>query len=150
VKTVEFHHGMSDKLGYACRLVRKAQRSGVRLVVSGDAATLKALDRQLWVFDDQEFVPHVLVSPAEPVPAHLRATPVWLVPYDCADQAPDTADGTPPVLINVGSEMPAHPGTYARLFEVVSSAPEDRQAGRQRWKLYNGLGLSIQPHEVQT
>lgn len=140
---------MSDKLGYACRLVRKAQRSGARLVVAGDASTLKALDRQLWVFDEQDFIPHVLVSADGPMPPHLQDTPVWLVPYECGDQGPRTPDGQPPVLINVGPEMPAHPDTYARLFEVVSSAPDDRQAGRQRWKLYNSLGLSIQPHEVQ-
>jgi len=57
MNTVEFHHGMTDKLAYACRLLRKAYRSGAGVLVTGDASTLKALDRQLWVFDDQEFLP---------------------------------------------------------------------------------------------
>ena len=29
---VEFHHGVSDKLAYACRLLRKAYRAGAQVV----------------------------------------------------------------------------------------------------------------------
>ncbi|HET6787048.1 MAG TPA: DNA polymerase III subunit chi, partial [Aquabacterium sp.] len=39
MKLVEFHHGMGDKLAYACRLLRKAYRSGSRVVVTGDLST---------------------------------------------------------------------------------------------------------------
>ncbi|MDE2400691.1 MAG: DNA polymerase III subunit chi [Burkholderiales bacterium] len=147
MNTVEFHHGTSDKLAYACRLLRKAYRTGARLVVTGDAATLKALDRQLWVFDDQEFVPHVLATPGQDVPTRLHDTPVWLAPHG-ADAPP--APGERSILVNLGPEMPDHPERYQRLFEIVSSAPHDRQLGRQRWKRYEALGLHIQPHEVKT
>ncbi len=146
MNTVEFHHGMTDKLAYACRLLRKAYRSGAQVLVTGDAGTLKALDRQLWLFDDQEFLPHVLALPGLTLPARLHDTPVWLAPHGEGEQQ---APGERGILVNLGPDMPEQPERYRRLFEVVSLAPHDRQLGRQRWKRYESLGLQIQPHEVK-
>ncbi|RZI81744.1 MAG: DNA polymerase III subunit chi [Rubrivivax sp.] len=145
MNTVEFHHGMSDKLAYACRLLRKAYKSGAGVLVTGDASTLKTLDRQLWVFDEQEFLPHVLAMPGQELPARLHGTPVWLAPYGMDPAAPGQHD----ILVNLGPEMPDQPERYKRLFEIVSLEPHDRQLGRQRWKRYEALGLRIQPHEVK-
>ncbi len=102
MNTVEFHHGMSDKLSYACRLLRKAYKSGAGVLVTGDASTLKSLDRQLWVFDEQEFLPHVLATPGQDMPARLHDTPVWLAPHGLDQQAP----GRRSILVNLGPEMP--------------------------------------------
>ena len=135
---------MTDKLGYACRLVRKAYRSGAGVLVKGDVSTLKALDRQLWVFDEQEFLPHVLALPGQDMPTRLHATPVWLAPHGSDDEVP----GQRSILVNLGPDMPEHPARFQRLFEIVSLEPHDRQLGRQRWKRYEALGLQIQPHEV--
>jgi DNA polymerase III subunit chi len=140
---VEFHHGMGDKLAYACRLLRKALRAGSTAVVTADEATLKTLDRQLWVFDEQEFVPHVLALPGKPVPERQHATPIWLT------TEPADVPGERAVLINLGDELLPALTRYARMFEVVSNAPEDRQRGRQRWKAYQAQGWTVQPHEVK-
>jgi DNA polymerase-3 subunit chi len=139
---VEFHHGMGDKLAYACRLVRKAYRNGVRVVVTGDAKQLRELDRQLWTFDEQEFLPHILVGD-QPVAPRLHDTPVWLTAQ------PATAPGHPAVLVNLGDALPEGLDQYQRLFEVVSVQPEDRQRGRQRWKAYAAMGWEVHPHEVK-
>ncbi len=140
---VEFHHGVGDKLAYACRLLRKAHRAGARVVVTGDDATLRTLDRQLWTFDEQEFLPHVLAAQPADVPARQHDTAIWLTP-DAA-----SAPGERGVLVNVGQEMPRGMARYARVFDIVSSEPEDRQLGRQRWKQYAALGWQVQPHEVK-
>lgn len=140
---VEFHHGVGDKLSYACRLLRKAYKAGAQVVVTGDAATLRTLDKQLWVFDDQEFVPHVMAAPNQPVPPRQHETPIWL------SVDPATAPGERSILINVGQEMPAGMERFPRLFDIVSSAPDDRQLGRQRWKAYAAMGWQVQPHEVK-
>jgi DNA polymerase-3 subunit chi len=140
---VEFHHGVADKLAYACRLLRKAYRAGARVVVTGDADALKALDRQLWVFDEQEFVPHVLALSNAPLAPRLHDTPIWLT------DDPEAAPGERAVLVNVGQAVPAGLARFPRLFEVVGQAPEDRQAGRQRWKAYAAMGWQVQPHEVK-
>ena len=140
---VEFHHGVSDKLAYACRLLRKAYRAGAQVVVTGDVAALKALDRQLWVFDDREFVPHVLAQSEGAVPVRQYGTPIWLT----AD--PASAPGERSVLVNIGQVMPPGVERFARLFDIVSNEVADRQQGRLRWKSYAAKGWQVNPHEVK-
>lgn len=142
MRRVEFHHGIGNKLAYACRLLRKAHRAGARVAVTGDLATLQALDRELWTFDDQEFLPHVLAA-GKPLPERLNATPIWLSPD------PSSAPGERSILVNVGRTMPAGMDRFERLFDLVSSEPDDRQEGRLRWKAYAAQGWDVQPHEVK-
>ena len=142
MRRVEFHHGIGNKLSYACRLLRKAHRTGAKVAVTGDLATLQALDRELWTFDDQEFLPHVLAA-GQPLPERLHATPIWLSPD------PSSAPGERSILVNVGREMPAGMDRFERLFDLVSSEPDDRQQGRSRWKAYAAQGWDVQPHEVK-
>lgn len=140
---VEFHHGIGDKQAYACRLLRKASRAGVQLVVTGDVAALQALDRLLWVFDDQEFLPHVLSIAGATLPERLHATPVWL------SDDPISAPGPRSVLVNLGRDVPPGAERFERLFDLVSSHPDDRQEGRARWKAYAARGWDVRPHEVK-
>lgn len=140
---VEFHHGMDDKLVYACRLLRKAYSRGARVVVTGEADILKQLDRQLWVFDEQEFVPHVCNLGGQAWAPRLADTPLWLT-----DQ-PASAPGTRDVLINVGDTLPDGVDRFARFFDVVSTDPDDRQRGRQRWRQYEARGWVVLAHVAQ-
>lgn len=142
MRRVEFHHGIGNKLAYACRLLRKAHRAGAKVAVTGDLATLQALDRELWTFDDQEFLPHVLAA-GTPLPERLNATPIWLSP-DVS-----SAPGERSILVNVGRDVPAGMDRFERVFDLVSSEPDDRQEGRQRWKAYAAKGWDVQPHEVK-
>nr|WP_315196992.1 DNA polymerase III subunit chi [uncultured Aquabacterium sp.] len=139
---VEFHHGIGNKVSYACRLLRKAHRAGARVVVTADAAALQELNRELWTFDEQEFLPHVLAD-GEALPERLHATPIWL------STDPASAPGERTILVNLGRSMPAGLERFERLFDLVSSEPDDRQEGRQRWKAYAALGWDVQPHEVK-
>jgi DNA polymerase-3 subunit chi len=140
---VEFHHGVGDKLAYACRLLRKAYRAGAKVVVTGDAASLRTLDKQMWTFDEQEFLPHVMAAPGQSPPERQHDTPIWL------SVDPGTAPGERGILVNIGQDMPAGMDRFERLFDIVSSAPDDRQLGRQRWKAYAAMGWQVQPHEVK-
>ncbi len=142
-RLVEFHHGMDDKLSYACRLLRKAYRSGVRVVVTGDLTTLRQLDRQLWVFDDQEFLPHVCAPADQDWPERWNDTPVWLT------DAPAKAPGARAVLVNLGQAMPQGIERFERFFDVVSTEPDDRQQGRQRWRQYEAKGWVVKAHVAQ-
>ncbi len=140
MKVVEFHHGMPHKLAYACRLLRKAYRSGATVVVTGDGSTLRQLDRQLWTFDEEEFVPHVCTVAGQPLPERLHQTPIWLT-----DQ-PAQAPGVRQVLINLGSQMPEGIEPFERFFDVVSSEPDDAERGRQRWRAYKAQGWTVRAH----
>lgn len=140
IAEVEFHTGVADPVAFACRLLRKAYRKGSRVLVTAPAATLATLDRELWVFEERDFVPHLRVQGA--VPAVLAArTPIWL-----AEAPPGAVDGAPDVLVNLGAEMPADLQPFVRVIEVVGADAEAVQAGRQRWRTYAGRGLQITHH----
>jgi len=55
---ISFYFSAPSRTGYACRLVRQAQRQGMALAVTGPAAALAEFDRELWSFAGPEFVPH--------------------------------------------------------------------------------------------
>ncbi len=137
---VQFHVNVPDSVHYACRLLRKALRKGVRLAVTGPAATLAELDRALWVFEADEFLPHVSVHDVTLTAAQQRA-PVWLVE--------DAIHGTAmPVLVNLGAPVTASFEAYPRVIEIVSADDDDRVAGRQRWRDYLARGCAPLKHEV--
>ncbi|HEV7915783.1 MAG TPA: DNA polymerase III subunit chi [Albitalea sp.] len=139
---VQFHFNVPERLPYACRLLRKALRSGASgVAVSGPAATLSRLDRTLWTFDPQEFIPHVLLRAGEALPARLRRTPIWLV------EQPELASRHP-VLVHLGDEPAVGFESFTRLIEIVSTDAEERDAARRRWKHYAGRGYAIQKFEV--
>jgi len=137
LEEVEFHTGVADKLGFACRLLRKAYRMGARVLVTAPAATLATLDRELWTFEERDFLPHLRVSGGN-FAAALR-TPIWLV--DGVVPA-----GAPPVLLNLGADPPADLAPFTRVIEIVSREPEDERAGRARWREYKSRGLAIKHH----
>ena len=64
---VEFHTGVADDLGFACRLLRKAYHKGARVLVRAPSARLARLDRELWTFVEREFIPHLrFTAPGTP------------------------------------------------------------------------------------
>ena len=135
---VEFHTGVADRIGFACRLLRKACRRGVRVLVTATPEDLATLDRALWVFEERDFLPHVRV-PGAPAAVAAR-TPIWLAP-----QAADV-DGAPRVLLNLGAEAPPDLAALERLIEVVGNDPDDVERGRGRWRGYKQAGLQIRHH----
>ena len=134
---VEFHTGVPDVGAFACRLLRKAARQGVRVQVTAPSETLDALDRQLWSFDERDFVPHARLPAASP--ALRKRSPIWLTPHVMDGDAPR-------VVVNLGADAPADLGALDRLIEVVSVDAEQAQLGRMRWRAYKAQGLSIKHH----
>ena len=135
---VEFHTGVADPVGYTCRLLRKAFRKGVRVVVTAPPAVLGTLDRDLWTFEQQEFVPHLRLS-GNSRSTQAERTPIWLV-----DGEPPA--GAPDVLVNLGAGLPADIAAFRRVIEIVSADADDEQAGRQRWRTYKARGLVVTHH----
>ncbi|MBC7940140.1 MAG: DNA polymerase III subunit chi [Chitinophagaceae bacterium] len=146
---------MADPLDFACRLLRKAYRSGVRVQVTAPPERLAALDRLLWTFDERDFVPHVRLEsgPADPDRRHSASaaqaarTPIWLLEQalsgDWADAAAAGPVAAPRVLVNLGGSAASTPEAFERVIEIVSHDAEEAQAGRQRWRDYKARGLDI-------
>ena len=135
---VAFHFNAPDKLGYACRLLRKAVASGAKVVVAGEPELLRELDTVLWTFSAVEFVPHCHAASANA--EVLQASPVVL-----ADSVRETPHHQ--VLVNLGASVPDGFERYERLIEVVTADEDDRQQARQRWKHYSDRGYAIARHD---
>jgi DNA polymerase III subunit chi len=132
---VEFHFNAPDKIGYACRLLRKAVGTGAKVVVTGEPVLLRELDTALWTFSALDFVPHCYGDTGGA--AVLAASPVVL--SDSAQSAPHHD-----VLVNLGARVPEGFERFERLIEVVTLDEEDRQHGRRRWKHYADRGYAIE------
>jgi DNA polymerase-3 subunit chi len=134
---VEFHTGVTDPVGFACRLLRKAYRGGMRVLVTAPGPVLAELDRVLWTFEERDFVPHVRM-PGAPSSVAAR-TPLWL-----AVQA--GGEGAPRLVVNLGADAPSNPGDLDRLIEIVSAEADAAESGRGRWRAYKAAGLDIKHH----
>lgn len=136
---VAFHFNAPQKLGYACRLLRKASATGARVLVTGEPAQLRELDVALWTFAPLEFVAHCY-APAATQPV-LDASPVVL--------AVSTRDAPhQQVLVNLGRAVPEGFERFERLIEVVTQDEAERQQARGRWKHYADRGYAITRHDI--
>lgn len=135
---IAFHFNASDRLAYACRLLRKAVASGAKIIVTGSPDALLQLDALLWVFSTTDFVPHCQLASD---PALVAASPVILarsietVPYQ-------------EVLLNLGDQVPDGFEKFERVVEIVTSDDEDRLSARRRWKQYADAGYAITRHDL--
>jgi DNA polymerase III subunit chi len=136
---IAFHFNAPDRLGYACRLLRKATATGARVVVTGQSQMLRELDQALWTFAPLEFVPHCYGAGAgEGV---VGRSPVVLA------EEPDSAPHQH-VLVNLGGPVPQGFERFERLSEVVTGDDSDRQQARLRWKHYADRGYAITRHDL--
>ena len=140
-----FHTGVEDRTTYACRLLRKAARQGARVAVRGDPAEMDLLDKALWTFEAQEFVPHLRLRSAQTVAPAMERTPVWLLDEEGAWPA-----GVTPatVLLQMSIHAARDAAQWSRLIELVGDDAEDRRQARQRWRAYEAQGLSVRAVQV--
>jgi DNA polymerase-3 subunit chi len=142
---VAFHFNVADLRDYGCRLLRKADRAGARLAVSGPPTLLAELDRWLWLFDPQEFVPHWRGTAIAALPPRLAETPIVLL--DQVDGAQVAARY--PVWVNLGGPPPPGVEAFERVVEIVGQGDAEREAARQRWRWYAGQQWPIERHDAQ-
>ena len=138
---ISFHFNVPSRTGYACRLLRRAQRQGMALAVTGPVDALNEIDRELWTFAAPEFLAHGWIDRAAEVPSSLHATTIWLGANPIEAPRHDA-------LLNLGSDTPPAFETFERVFEIVSLDEADRLAARTRWKAYAKRGYPIKRHEV--
>jgi len=123
---IDFHTNIADKLGYACRLARKAYASRARLVLlAEDAAQAAALNEALWTLSETDFLPHVMAG--DPLAAD---TPIIITDSEQAELPHHE------MLVNLTRRTPATFAQFERVFEIISTDEDDAAAGRKRYVAY--------------
>jgi DNA polymerase-3 subunit chi len=131
-----------QRWAFACRLIEKAYLLNLKVLVLNDTlADAQALDELLWTFNERSFVPHKIYlqeQPADPT------TPVHLTVANGAEAATPDAD----LLLNLAVSMPTNLQRYARIAEVIDADEERRRSGRERFKAYRELKLTMETHQL--
>jgi len=128
-----------DRFLLACRLVDKAHGQGCPVYVhTAGKSDAEKLDRLLWTFRQQSFIPHGLAGDSEPA-----ITPI-LIGWDTPPTGVE--DG---LLINLAPGVPAFFSRFDRLAELIDGQPEVREQGRDRYKFYRDRGYPLHYHEVR-
>ena len=129
-----------DRLLLTCRLAQRAHGKGLKVYIeAADAPTARQLDRLLWTFRDDSFLPHGLVGETD-----ADLTPVLI---GVADEMGSHTGGQ--LLINLGLEVPATLDRFERLLEPIDLDPQVRAAGRRRYAHYKGLGYPLEHREIR-
>jgi DNA polymerase-3 subunit chi len=126
---------------FACRLTEKAYLRDLKVVLFGDTPSeVQAIDELLWTFSERSFVPHD-IHRGRPGAAADSASAVQLTPdLDLVESAD--------LLVNVSSRLPARLDRFARIAEIIDADDERRRLGRERFRAYRDLKLTVETHQL--
>lgn len=120
---------------FACRLIDKVQRMGIRtLVVMDNEAEARQLDELLWTFKPESFIPHQLINGGKPAPVEIT--------YNA-----ETGDHQG-LLLNLSKIVPPYFSRFERLSEVVIQEPAILQSSRERFGFYKQRGYPIETRKL--
>lgn len=126
-----------NRFSVACRLAEKAWQQGHRVYIHTCSEEESVhMDRLLWTFREQNFVPHGISSKVSP-----ELNPVLI-----GDQ-PDPGDEHD-VLINLNTEVPEFFSRFERVTECIDHDGTLRAASRERFKYYRDHGYPLKTHEL--
>ncbi len=98
----------------------------------------KQLDELLWTFNERSFIPHKICLDEQSIDL---ATPVYLVLQSTATPAAE-------LLVNLANCLPAQLPQYTRIAEIIDADDERRRLGRERFKAYRELKLTLETHQI--
>ncbi|HQQ62810.1 MAG TPA: DNA polymerase III subunit chi [Pseudomonadales bacterium] len=125
----------SARLQYVCRLADKAWQLGNRILihtVSNDAA--QQMDRALWTFRPDSFVPHDVLPAMQLSPVHIGSG--------------EDSGGHHDLLINLGATIPGFFSRFERVAEVVTQEPAQLAQSRERYRFYRERGYALEIHNI--
>jgi len=128
---ITFYFNVKNREQALAQLVGKAvaQNLSISVLAASEAEALR-LDRVLWDTPHTSFVPH------------CRAN------EDIAAQTPVVVDFRPAlltsrnVLFNWTGQVPDGFAEHERIIEIVSQDENERLAARERWRTWQGLGMT--------
>ncbi len=140
--TVNFYILNSDsereRQFFACKLAEKAFRSGFKSYILTDSSyQAEQLDRLLWTFRPNSFVPHALNN--TPLPNSANAILIG------EQTAPECWQHT---VINLSQHCPEAMGASENIFELLDNDEARKQAGRLRYRQYKEQGFPPKTHKI--
>ncbi|MBI1196004.1 MAG: DNA polymerase III subunit chi [Gammaproteobacteria bacterium] len=138
---VDFYILQNERAGHRdrtlCQLVQKIYGLGheVRILAEGPTDA-RQLDELLWTFNPNSFIPHEIDDGSRECSAPIRIV------------LPNRDDPATNVLINLRSQIPEHVDRHDRIVEIIDGDDTQRQAGRDRYRRYQALGLKIETHTL--
>ncbi len=134
---VDFYFNAPGKAEVARKLASKTFQAGQRALVYTLASQRgQELDGLFWTAQPLSFLPHVRCG--HPL---ARQTPV-LIGGDPDELA--SAD----VLINLEDETPDFFSRFARVMEIVTTDPADRERARGRLRFFRERGYAVETHDL--
>lgn len=135
---IDFYFNAQSKFAVALKLVMKATMAGSRvLIYSRQSQVCRELDAYLWEASPYSFVPHVSYSH----PLAVKS------PVIIGENGGHLIDWN--VLINLDVEVPIDFSRFARVLEIVSESPEDKEWSRARYRYYKDNGFSLHNHDLK-
>ena len=134
---IDFYFNANDRIRMACKIVAKAYRQKLRVVIFvSDNDSAKTLDQMLWSDEPTGFIPHCKST-------HSLAEHTAVLIAASAQQLPHDE-----VLVNLTDRPPEAFGRFQRLIEIVSMTSADRDSARQRFRFYKDRGYEIRNHDL--
>jgi len=128
-----------ERWSLACRLTEKAYLQDMRVIIIHETpADAQGFDDLLWTFNDRSFIPHSICQDEQSMDTackiHVTAQPT----------VPATAD----LLVNLTSRLPAQWERCTGIAEIIDADEERRRLGRERFKTYRDLKLTLTTHQL--
>lgn len=131
-----------DRLLLACRLTERIRAAALRILIHcPDREQARHLDRLLWTFRQDSFLPHGLIGAVDP-----KFTPVLIGDADSPDSDSQSENQA---LINLSFTIPDGSDRFARLCEPIDRDPAGRAAGRARFRVYRERGYPLAHHPLR-
>jgi len=124
----------------ACRLSEKACHSKLETFIHTQTNEhSEEIDKLLWTFKKQSFIPHQLYDHENPENQHQ---PI-LIGHDTEPEK--NFD----LLINLDSNIPNFFSRFNRVIEIVTNDEEQRELSRKHYTFYKDRGYIINTHNIK-
>lgn len=135
---ISFYFNVRNREQALCQLVGKALAAGQTMnILTESTAASAVLDRLLWEFPQNSFLPHC--GPENP---NAARAPILI------DHRPELLPARP-LLFNWTEQVAAGFERYERVVEIVDTDEEMRSRGRERWRAYQALGQTPDATDMQ-
>jgi len=129
----------NERLIFSCRLAEKAYDNNSRLYIHMDnQQEAEALNKTLWTFRQNSFIPHQLYNPAQ---KDDFDTPI-LIGYGAIPAIQSS------VVLNLSNGTPRCFDDFERILEVIPSDETSKKLARMRYKHYRECNYTLETHNI--